>query len=90
MSTPSEPNATLRLTRVFKAPRDRVYAASTDPEQMKQWSGPEGSESLAWELDTRVGGKWRWELRTPDGEKMAAFGEYREIRPDEKLVYTWR
>jgi len=78
------------LTRVFKAPRDRVYAAWTDPEQMKQWSGPEEIESLAWKLDTWVGGKWRWDLRTPDGEKMAAFGEYREIRPDEKLVYTWR
>jgi uncharacterized protein YndB with AHSA1/START domain len=29
-------------------------------------------------------------LRTPDGEKMAAFGEYREIRPGEKLVYAWK
>jgi uncharacterized protein YndB with AHSA1/START domain len=90
MSRPTAPNTTLRLTRVFKAPRDRVYAAWTDPAQMKQWSGPEGVETIAWQLDARVGGKWRWDLRNADGEEMSAFGEYREIRPGEKLVYTWK
>ena len=78
----------VEITRVFKAPRDRVYAAWTEPDQMRWW-GPEGCETLELTTDLRVGGKWLWRLRTPEGE-MAARGEYRELRPGERLAYTWQ
>ena len=50
---------------------------------------PEGCETLELTVDARVGGQYVWRLRTPDGFEMKAFGEYREVRPRERLVYTW-
>lgn len=87
--TSAPPSASVvEITRVLRAPRARVYAAWTDPDQM-QWWGPEGCETLEFTADLRVGGKWTWRLRTPDGE-MTARGEYRELRPDERVAYTWQ
>jgi uncharacterized protein YndB with AHSA1/START domain len=40
--------------------------------------------------DVRVGGKYRWELVTSEGEEMVVFGEYRELVPGEKIVFTWK
>ncbi len=40
--------------------------------------------------DVRVGGKYRWDLSSPDGENMTAFGEYRELIPAKKIVFTWK
>src|SRR5438067_11735825 len=57
---------------------------------MKKWSGGDGVETITWNLDAYVGGKWRWDLRTSAGETMTAHGEYRELVPSEKLVYPWQ
>ena len=84
------PNNTLRLTRLINAPCDRVWAAWTNLDEMKKWSGGDGVETIAWNMDAHVGGKWRWDLRIPTGETMTAHGEYRELVPGEKLVYTWQ
>ena len=40
--------------------------------------------------DVRVGGKYRWDLTSPEGEEMSAFGEYRELIPGKKIVFTWK
>jgi len=83
-------NISLEITRVIKAPRDRVYAAWTDPAQLKEWFGPEGARTRSITADVRVGGKYRWNLVTQDGEEWAAFGEYRELVQEKKIVFTWQ
>jgi uncharacterized protein YndB with AHSA1/START domain len=80
----------LEIKRVIKAPRDRVYAAWTDPTQLNQWFGPENVQTREVVADTRVGGKFRWDLINPEGEKMTVSGEYRELQPGKRIVFTWQ
>jgi glutathione S-transferase len=90
MSTSNLPDNSLQITRVIKAPRDRVYAAWTDLKLAGKWWGPDGCETHELISDARVGGEFRWVLSAPDGERMTARGEFREVRPGEKLAYTWQ
>ena|SRR5205807_9740870 len=80
----------LEIKRLIKAPRDRVYAAWTNPAQMKQWFGPENVRTRDLIADARVGGTFRWDLTNSDGEKMTCCGEYRELQPGKKIVFTWQ
>ena len=81
---------TLRLRRTFAAPREKVFQAWTDPAALKQWWCMEGYETPLVEVDLRVGGSYRIGMRKlPDGEVFHVSGTYKEIRPAEKLVYTW-
>jgi uncharacterized protein YndB with AHSA1/START domain len=79
----------LEIKRLIKAPRDRVYAAWTDPAQMKQWFGPDNVETRDLIADARVGGSFCWDLTNSEGEKMTMRGEYSELQPDKKIVFTW-
>ncbi len=83
-------NTSLEIRRVIKAPRDRVYAAWTDPAQLRQWFGPEKVQTNDLIVDPRVGGKFRWDLTNSEGEKMTCRGEYRELQPGKKVVFTWK
>jgi uncharacterized protein YndB with AHSA1/START domain len=80
----------LEIKRLIKAPRDRVYAAWTDPAQLKQWFGPESVQTHDLMADARVGGKFQWDLNNAEGEKMTCRGEYRELQPGKKIVFTWQ
>jgi uncharacterized protein YndB with AHSA1/START domain len=80
----------LEIKRVIKAPRDQVYAAWTDLEQLKQWFGPENVQTRALIADARVGGEFRWDLTNSEGEEMTMIGEYRELQPGRKIVFTWQ
>jgi uncharacterized protein YndB with AHSA1/START domain len=74
--------------REFNAPRHLVFKAWTTPELIKRWwNAKRGVVTLA-EVDLRVGGKWRWVMMADGGFEVAFHGEYREIAPDERLVYT--
>jgi uncharacterized protein YndB with AHSA1/START domain len=87
VTTPSAEE--IRLTRLFDAPRQLVFEAMTKTEHVKRWWGRlgEGYSVPVCEIDLRVGGKWRFVNRHPHGE--AAFkGEYREISPPGRLVFT--
>jgi len=87
VTTPSDQE--IRMTRLFDAPRRLVFEAMTKPEHVKQWWGRlgEGYSVPVCEIDLRVGGAWRFVNRHPKGE--AAFhGEYREITPPSRLVFT--
>jgi uncharacterized protein YndB with AHSA1/START domain len=87
VTTPSDTE--IRMTRLFDAPRRLVFEAMTKPEHVKQWWGRlgEGYSVPVCEIDLRPGGKWRFVNRHPNGE--AAFhGEYREITPPSRLVFT--
>ncbi len=86
----SEP-ATLRLTRTFTAPLDRVFRAWTDPAQLKRWWGPPGNETTSAEIDLRAGGTYRFGMRRlPAGEVTYLTGTFQEVSPLERLVFTWR
>ena len=77
------------MTRLFDAPRILVFDAMTKPEHVRQWWGclGEGYSVPVCEIDLRPGGAWRFVNRHPKGE--AAFhGEYREIAPPSRLVFT--
>jgi uncharacterized protein YndB with AHSA1/START domain len=87
VTTPSRHE--IRLTRLFDAPRDLVFEAMSKPEHVKQWWGRlgDGYSVPICEIDFRVGGSWRMVNRHPCGE--AAFhGEYREIAPPGRVVFT--
>ena len=87
VTTPSDQE--IRLTRLFDAPPRLVFEAMTKPEHVKRWWGclGEGYSVPICEIDLRVGGRWRFVNRHPKGE--AAFhGEYREITPPSRLVFT--
>ena len=80
---------TLHLKRTLAASREKVFRAWTDPEALKRWWGPEGFSTPTVEIDLRVGGKYRIAMRSPHGDTYQLVGTYREVRPPEKLVYTW-
>jgi uncharacterized protein YndB with AHSA1/START domain len=80
----------LEIKRFIKAPRDRVYAAWTDPAQLKEWFGPENVQTCELIADARVGGKFRWDIINAEGEEMTCRGEYRELQPGKKIVFTWQ
>jgi uncharacterized protein YndB with AHSA1/START domain len=80
----------LEIVRFINVPTHRVYDAWTDPAQIRQWFGPEGMRPQNITADVRVGGKYRWDLTSPEGEEMSAFGEYRELIPAKKIVFTWQ
>jgi uncharacterized protein YndB with AHSA1/START domain len=87
VTTPSDRE--IRMTRLFNAPREIVFEAMTRPEHVKRWWGNlgEGYSVPVCEIDLRVGGKWRFVNRHPKGD-AEFYGEYQEIAPPSRLVFT--
>jgi uncharacterized protein YndB with AHSA1/START domain len=87
VTTPSDQE--IRMTRLFDAPRHLVFEAMTKPEHVKRWWGRlgEGYSVPVCEIDLRPGGAWRFVNRHPKGE-VVFYGEYREITPPSRLVFT--
>ena len=76
------------VTREFDAPKHLVYKAWTTPELVKRWWNAKRGEATIADIDLRVGGAWRWVMVTDDGFEVAFHGEYRELIPNERIVYT--
>ena len=74
------------ISRTFDAPRELVWQAFTDPEQMKQWWGPKGFTVIASKMDFRPGGTYHYGMRAPDGSAMWGKFVYREIVPPQRMV----
>ena len=89
MSVQSAVKPSLTLKRRLKAPPAKVFAAWTDPEKIMRGMGPAEFKTPQAESDARVGGRYRFVLLSPDGEKHAVGGVYREVVANEKLVFTW-
>lgn len=85
-------NQGIVIERIFDAPREMVWKAWTDPEIVKKWWGPEGFTAPSTKVDLRVGGKYIYAMRGPEGSEwdriMYSSGIYKEIVPNEKLVVT--
>lgn len=80
---------TLRIQRIFKAPREKVFKAWTDPQELKNWWGPAGYTTPGAEIDLRVGGAYRIAMRSPEGVVYDLYGVYQVVEPPRMLVYTW-
>lgn len=78
----------LVITRVFDAPKERVWQAWTNPEHLKKWWGPKTYSCPECEIDLRVGGKFTNSMMGPDGKIIWGTGTYKEIIPNQKLVFT--
>jgi uncharacterized protein YndB with AHSA1/START domain len=89
MSTQTAVKPSLTVKRRFKASPAKVFAAWIDPEKVKHWMGPGEIKAVSAACDLRVGGRYRWVMRNPAGEEYDVGGVYREIVPDQKLVFTW-
>jgi uncharacterized protein YndB with AHSA1/START domain len=74
---------------MLDSPPDAVFRALTDPDVLARWWGPRGFTVPAVELDLRVGGRYRIAMQPPDGELFYLSGEFREIDPPVRLVYTF-
>ena len=79
----------LTLKRRLNAPPEKVYAAWAQPAKLVQWFGPDSGDVTRAELDLRVGGRYTIVVHTEDGEEHHVSGIYREVVPNQKLVFTW-
>src|SRR6266849_6513428 len=80
----------VQIKRTFQAPREKVFRAWTDAKEMALWfHGSPDYFTLVPELDLRVGGKYRVEMHHKGGNVHKMFGTYREVKPPEKVVFTW-
>ncbi|MDD5034013.1 MAG: SRPBCC domain-containing protein [Methylococcaceae bacterium] len=74
----------------IQAPPERVFSALTDPQQLLAWWGDDSLyRCTQWTADLRVGGKWRAEGESAQGESFAVEGEYVRVESPSLLIYTW-
>lgn len=93
LQKPASGDLALTIVREFKAPRDLVFAAWTNPERARQWWMPAAFVLLEARMDVRMdvreGGAWFRRMRGPDGRISTKYGEYREIVSPARLVFTY-
>ncbi len=92
MSHPKlSPSTTLRVRRVFEAPRERVFQAWTAPAELaKWWRVADGYSTPIAEVDLRVGGQFRLGMQAPGSNEIdIVTGTFKIVTPPVKLVYTW-
>jgi len=83
-------DATLILKRMLNVPPERAFKAWTLAEHIQQWMRPEpGMVVPLASMDLRVGGKFRIQMKNPDGEFFTAVGVFKEVKAPDRLVYTW-
>ncbi len=87
--TVHDDDTVLRLTRTFAAPHEAVFRAFTEAEIFKTWWGPKDTTCPVAEIDARPGGRYRVEMRSPEGNTHVIEGEFREVVAPARLVYTW-
>lgn len=77
------------MTRDFAARRELVFRAYTDPALIPKWWGLRDHTTTVDQMDVRPGGAWRFVCRDAEGNVFAFRGEYKEVVPPQKLVYTF-
>ena len=88
ITTPSD--LEIAMTRVFDAPRHLVFDAMTQPQHVRRWFGCAEFALPVCEIDLRVGGAYRFIMRTHDGVESTLQGVYREVVRPERVVFTER
>lgn len=81
----------IRVARVIAAAQADLYRAWTDPATKAEWWGKTArAELVKCEMDPRVGGRFRYEMRMPNSEKSeVACGEHVEVNPPQRMIFTW-
>lgn len=80
----------LEVRRTIPATRERVFKAWTEAAAVSRWFAPtDDYTTVVHELDVRVGGRYRIEMRHKGGARHIAVGAYRDIAPPERLAFTW-
>lgn len=79
--------APFSISRIFKAPRRLVWQVLTESEHVGNWLSPEGFRTIHAAMDFRVGGSYHYGLEGPGGMQMWGKQVFREIVPQEKIVY---
>jgi len=85
VTTPSDRE--VEMVRGFNAPKQMVFDAFSKPELLKRWFGPRGWSLSECTVDLKVGGGFRFILRSPDGNEMGMRGTYREIAAPDRSVH---
>ena len=81
---------TLIVRRSIHATAEKLFDAWTQPEQLKQWWGPNAVICIAAEVDLKVGGRYRIANQFPDGKVLWISGEFEAIERPKRLIYSWR
>ena len=82
-------NVAVELKRMYAADRQKVFSAWTDPVKLGQWFRPSDQMQVEAQADATVGGQYRFRMVAPDGTEHVSYGEYREVDPPNKIVFTW-
>ncbi|MBI3714745.1 MAG: SRPBCC domain-containing protein [Betaproteobacteria bacterium] len=90
LSTAGDPVSTREIatTRIYDAPRERVFSLWTDAAHLAQWWGPNGFTLTTQKMDLRVGGEWIFVMHGPDGTNYPNHIVYNEITAPERLVFS--
>lgn len=88
--SPPTSRPSLRISRRYPAPPEKVWRAWTDPQVLSRWFGPgdTGSVTLA-DMDVREGGRYHIRFSTPDGEVHDVSGVYLEVVENRRLSFSW-
>ena len=94
MATPQtqpQSESSLHLKRTFAAPRERVFRAWTNAKEFTLWFHPTTDHTtVITQLDVKIGGKYSLEMHHKNGAVHRLSGSYQQIKPPEKLSFTWR
>jgi uncharacterized protein YndB with AHSA1/START domain len=85
---PADPQHLIESHRLIAAPRERVWAAFSDPAVLARWWGPAGFTNTFHEFDFRPDGAWRFTMHGPDGAAYAMDKRFTEIVPPERIVLS--
>ncbi len=81
-------NQEVNFTRVLNAPRDLVWEAWTDPNQVVKWWGPNGFTTTIEKMDVRPGGVWKHVMHGPDGTDYPNKSIFVDVVKPERIVYS--
>lgn len=79
----------LTISRVFDAPREKVFTVLTNPETIPEWWGPSQYKTRVDAMEPENGGRWRFTQSDDNGNEFAFNGVYHEVTPPERLVQTF-
>jgi len=82
------PEQTITVSHVFDAPRERLWEAYVNTDEIMHWWGGSTRRLRSSYNDVRVGGMWRFTIAGSEGKDYVMSGMYREVEPGHRLVYT--
>lgn len=88
MTQATKPQFVLEMERVVDAPRERVWKAWAEPEQIKRWFAPRPYQLLVGSMDLRAGGRFAMTMKGPNGESHDFGGVYQVVEAPSRLVWT--